>query len=327
MVTKRGSARLPRFVGLGVAASLALGSTAAIAQSAPAAEALFAEGRELMAKGELAAACAKLADSEKLDPAPGTAFNLALCYERSGRTASAWAEYKTAASGYAREGRGEWEARARARVAALEPTLPRLRISLVAPVPAGVVVTRDGRPVLPSELDASLPTDPGRHHVEVTAPGRRAFSRDVDLTTSKLETVNVPPLEADDAKEARPANVAAAWVAPSDDAARPSTSLTPLTIAALSVGGVGLVTGSVTGLMALSKNRESERDCPNDGACASQSGVDANHAARDLGTVSTIGFVAGAALVVGGVVLLVAAPRAGARATAHVRNFGLGGAW
>src|SRR5260370_35084814 len=62
------------------------------------AEALFADGRRPVGAGEYAAACPQFAASQKLDPGVGTSLNLADCYERLGRWASAWAEFRSAAS-------------------------------------------------------------------------------------------------------------------------------------------------------------------------------------------------------------------------------------
>ena len=56
-----------------------------------AAEALFEEGRRLVAAGSFVDACPKFADSQRLDPSPGTLLNLASCYEKLGRSATAWA--------------------------------------------------------------------------------------------------------------------------------------------------------------------------------------------------------------------------------------------
>src|SRR5437764_5986851 len=63
------------------------------------AEALFEDGKRLASAGEYAAACPKFAASQKLDPAVGTALNLADCYEKLGRTACAWAEFRSAEAG------------------------------------------------------------------------------------------------------------------------------------------------------------------------------------------------------------------------------------
>src|SRR5690349_13325346 len=61
-----------------------------------AAEALFNQGVELVASGQLAEGCSKLEASQALDPALGTTLRLADCYDRTGKTASAWALFKEA---------------------------------------------------------------------------------------------------------------------------------------------------------------------------------------------------------------------------------------
>ena len=71
------------------------------------AEALFAEGRRLMSSGDYKTACPKFAASQKLDPGLGTSLNLADCYEKLGKTASAWAEFRDAAAAAHRVGSKE----------------------------------------------------------------------------------------------------------------------------------------------------------------------------------------------------------------------------
>jgi hypothetical protein len=51
------------------------------------AAALFAEGRQLLAAEDYAAACAKLAESQALDPAADTALDLGICYQKASQAA------------------------------------------------------------------------------------------------------------------------------------------------------------------------------------------------------------------------------------------------
>src|SRR5262249_46236771 len=58
-------------------------------EQAAMAEKLFDEARQLMLGHTYDEACAKFAESERLDPAAGTLLNLAVCHEAQGRTATA----------------------------------------------------------------------------------------------------------------------------------------------------------------------------------------------------------------------------------------------
>src|SRR6185436_9458711 len=74
---------------LTLAATPASAETHAAAESA-AAEALFQQAAALMQDGKYREACEKFEGSQELEPALGTQLRLADCYDRAGRTASAW---------------------------------------------------------------------------------------------------------------------------------------------------------------------------------------------------------------------------------------------
>jgi hypothetical protein len=81
-----------RSLPLSVAGALAitLSAGAASADDAPdavRAATLFAEGRQLMAAQDYAAACPKLAESQALDPAADTALDLGICYQKASEQA------------------------------------------------------------------------------------------------------------------------------------------------------------------------------------------------------------------------------------------------
>lgn len=127
-----------------------------------------------MSAGRFVEACTKLEESHQVDPAPGTLLNLADCYERIGRTASAWELFLDVAALAQSAGRVQHETLARARAGALEPKLSRLRVTVNAPS-RGLSVHRDGIVLQPSDWGATFPVDPGQHVIEATAPDKWDF--------------------------------------------------------------------------------------------------------------------------------------------------------
>src|SRR6202043_1677003 len=101
--------------------------------------------------GQNVDACAKFAESKRLAPGLGVTLYLADCYERIGRTASSWAEFRSA-EGLARERNDKRADVARGRAQVLEAMLDRLVVAVAATIPhAGLQVLRDGVPVPPEE--------------------------------------------------------------------------------------------------------------------------------------------------------------------------------
>jgi serine/threonine-protein kinase len=285
---------------LAVACALTPGS--ARAQSATdqaTAEALFREGRKLYDQGHYPEACAKLAESQRLDPAPGTLLNLAGCYEKNGQTASAWATFQSAIAAAHRKGRADWEELARSRVATLEPALSRLTIVVPAP-PEGLTVRRDGAEIGSAVWGTPIPVDPGPHTVEASAPGRQTFRQSVDVAAGGARaTVTVADL-APVVGETR------AGAAENGGGARRTIG-----VVLAGAGLVGLAVGAAFGVVAMSKeNDATSNHCPHQPFCDAQ-GVQLGQDAKSAATVSTVAFAAGAAAVAGGVVLWFTAPGPG----------------
>lgn len=145
------------------------------AQGAPdkaAAESLFEQARGLLREGRTGEACPKLEESQRLDPGVGTLLHLGECYERLGRTASAWATFREAAALAQTSRQPDREKLARQRAAALEVRLVWLRVEVPpeARVP-GLEVRQDGRVLPPERWGVEVPVDPGRHEVVASAPG------------------------------------------------------------------------------------------------------------------------------------------------------------
>src|SRR5579884_1229259 len=160
-----------------------------------AAEALFEDGRTLMAEGKYADACPKFADSQRLDPSPGTLLNLANCWEKLGRAATAWATYKEAASAANAAGRKDYVAAAERHADALASKLAHLTVTVASPVD-GLVVKRDGVVVGHAEWGTPIPVDTGSHAVEASAPGYKAWVSSAEVSQDGAQvTVAVPALE------------------------------------------------------------------------------------------------------------------------------------
>lgn len=317
--------RIRRLSATLLAASLLTAQGRASAQSSDnkaAAEALFVEGRRLMEEGKYRDACAKLESSQKLDPGAGTLMNLAACYEKTGQTASAWVTYKDAATASAVR-HPDWAERARERVAALEPTLSRLTITVAASVP-GLVVERDGHALDAGALGTPLPIDPGDHAIDAKAPGRVAFHTTVTIAASEAsQKILIPSLQEDKRQSSAPGP------------ARAPVSSTQKTVGFV-VGGVGLagmIAGGVFGAMAAGKKSDAQNPafCTSDLARCNSAGKALVDDAKSAATLSTVALIAGGALAATGVVLIVSAPsaREPERATARSLRVGLGasGLW
>lgn len=318
------SSFLPSLAPLAPLALALLVSRSAGAQEVSRAQALFDEGRHLMSEGRFAEACPKLAASQKLDPGAGTLMNLAACYEKNGQLASAWATLREASSAARVSNHPDWELAARTRADQLEPGLPRL--SVIVPREArveGLVIDRDGRELDPAEWDAAIPIDAGVHAIHARAPGRVAWSMEVTIAEAAARTeVKVPQL-ASEPQAAEPV-APASPVTPRDEPrsgappASSGSSQRTLGIVVAGAGAVGLATGAVFGLLAKSTQDESLGYCNAARQCEPR-GLELDRAAGTQADISTVAFVAGGALLLGGAVLYLTASRSPQSASAPLR--------
>ena len=283
-----------------------------------AAETLFVDARKLLAAGKYAEACKGFAESQRLDPGVGTLLNLGVCYEKLGRTASAWSTYREAAAAARAANQSAREKSARRAADTLEPKLPKLTI-VVAGIETNprLEVRRDGAVVPASLWGMSVAIDPGEHLFEASSPGYKPWQSRLVAEAGKPVTVNVPALEPEP-KAARAAVVpvkskgesAAASKQPASDAARASSGLGAQRVAALVVGGAGLIGTAVGGYFAVrAQATYKAANCDPLNFCSEQGIADRNLAfgrARSATYATTGGLVALAA----GVVLWITAPSA-----------------
>ncbi|HEX7664915.1 MAG TPA: PEGA domain-containing protein [Polyangiaceae bacterium] len=265
------------------------------------AEALFDQGRTALEQGRTAEACEKFAASRKIDPAPGTTLNLAGCYAKLGRTASAWGIFTDAEADARRDGDPRRQKEAHDRAAELEPKLARLRIELESKPPS-TRVDVDGETLSATAAESNLPIDPGTHHLKVSAPGYLPTEVTVEIAPGPSEAVQkIPAL-----KLAPPPPIVEP---PPSEKTVPfwsGTRVAAAVSAGIAVAAAGVGTGF--GVVASSKWSDASNGCPANpctNAGARQSGKDAG----TFADVSTGLFVGAGVFAAAAVVLYVVSPR------------------
>src|SRR4051794_31211313 len=198
----RGRGSRDRSVACALAFALAFGTMTIAPRSAHAtdpatAQALFDQGRKLMAQERWSEACPKLEESQRLDPAGGTLLHLALCREHEGRIATAWALYQDALAQAKHDSRKDRAKIAQERIDYLSTRLPRMRVR-VAPASRraeGFALTRDEIAVGAAQWGEALPVDPGAHVLVAKANGRKPWTAHIDVPARAQEVVvDVPEL-------------------------------------------------------------------------------------------------------------------------------------
>lgn len=187
-----------RRASVGIVTALLLSGPAAaraqVAQDPALADALFKTGVEALAKGDYGTACPKFHASMELGPAVATLLNIAKCDLHENKLARAWATYQRAlvlnrdTVGATRQ--RDLDEYTRNAIAALEPRLPRLRITVTPAVP-GLSLRRDGETLPAAVLGEGMPTNPGPHHLEASAPGHHTEVREVVLQEGRTEALDI----------------------------------------------------------------------------------------------------------------------------------------
>ncbi len=260
-------------------------------------------------------ACPKLEESNRIDPAVGTLLYLGECYERTGRTASAWATFREAASLANTSGQADRARVASSRAQEIEPKLSRLSVELAPEVArlSGVVVKRGPQRIEPQLYGVPLPVDPGEYRIEVSAPGYETWSTPISVAAGGASaSVRVPGLvkAADAPAPVGPTAAAAATQeqpqtspASSDAKSQGLTTQQTLGLVSAGVGVVGVGVGTFFGIRAISRNNKAEDHCPKGDLCNDQEGVDLTNRAHKDATIANIGFIAGGVLLATGAVL------------------------
>jgi hypothetical protein len=285
---------------LALVAALGVLARPALAGDEPAARSLFEAGIKLMDQGKVDAACPKFAESLRLSPSVGAELNLARCHAAQGKTASAWHEYRQAATMASEANDAERQGIATKGADELEAKLAKLVVKVAQPV-AGLQVLRDGAAVGEASFGVEIAVDPGEHRIEAMAPGHKDWAQTVQVPAEpKTQTIEIPALEPG-------ASGAGAAGGPGADAGS-NDALWGAGIGLAATGVIAAGIGAVLGGLVLSDASSAQDDptlCPNKQCTAA--GRDQIDGAESKATASSVLIPVGGALAVAGIVVLVIA--------------------
>ena len=301
-----------------------------------AARTLFNEARALMSQKKFDQACPKFEDSMRLDNGIGTRFNLADCWERIGRTASAWSLFLDVAASAKSSAQTDREKVARERAAALESRLSRLTIQVLAK-DADIEVRKNDVIVGRARFGMATPVDPASYVIEARAPKKKSWKTTVAIAARTLSTtITVPELE----KEAAPIESDPLTGGAANGSSAPSTRSNSTEVAADTgrssngqrtvgwvlggAGAVGLGVGVVFAVLTKSADDRAATLCTG-GADGNQCRDDAEKSefesestkANSRATIAYTGFIAGGAALIAGTILVLTS---GSNNSAAARN-------
>ena len=233
-------------------AALLTGSAACAQSGTAAAVALFDEGRAALQRGEVDLACAKFKESNRLDPAIGTAFNLANCEEERGRLATAWVLFRQAAARMKTD--DPRLSIATARISALESRVPRVIFVADERTPPETRVRVDDIELASASFGSPIPLDPGTHQAIIRSPGVPTRTASFILTVGETVTlpVGTPPPTAAPAERSNQALTAGRVLGVQR---REAVLLTG------GVGAAAVLVGVVTGVIGLNAEATGDSGC------------------------------------------------------------------
>lgn len=292
---------------------VALGSVAS-ADNKQRAEALFKDGKKLMAEKRYADACAAFEESHKLDPGIGAQLNIARCYEEWGKLGRAFTTYQ-AAEKAARDANDKRAEDIKKLIADLDSQVPRLTVKLPKDAPKGFQVTMDKKPI--TVLGEAFVVDPGPKTLEwwVGDGPKKQKIVAVERGGESEVTLDVPK-----GTVVKPENGAGDGTGNGngdDKKPTPEKAAVPgraQRIGGIALGGAGVLAIGVSSIMTLSArgkyNDALDMYCNGMKNTCDPQGLAITHDARSTANTATVIFLVGLAAVGGGVALYLLAPSA-----------------
>jgi tetratricopeptide (TPR) repeat protein len=274
------------------------------------AKAAFDEGASLFAAGDFPEAAKAFRRAYEIKPSWRLLYNIGqseAAAKRHGLAMDAFEKYLS-------QGGDDVDEARRLEVAA---EIERLRtivgtVEIVAPDDSQVVIdgVERGATPLPGRLKVATGVE---HQVEIRRGSQVLLSRTISV--GSRENLVIEVIEDDAAAPAVAADTSAG-----DDreelaedraetaAEQPQSALETAGWVTLGVGGAMVITGGVTGLVALSRNKQLVDECNDADGCEPDDYRDVRDTRDAMATTSTVMFALGAAAATAGVIMLVLAP-------------------
>ncbi len=266
----------------------------------------FQAGRRFVEQNNCKEAIPRFLESLRHESSVGARFNLAECSRAVKENANAWNQFKQAQQAAIQKGDNERKEAAGKNIGELDAAVVKLRMTL----PDGLADLRvkiDGHEVLSIDhelLKTGYAVEPGLpHRIDVTATNRAPWTTPAPLKGAPGQELPVIMVDLG-------APLVAEGTGVGDGQRR-----TGLIVGG--VGAVGVVVGTVFGILAIGAKSDAKAACeagggsyPKSCAAGTEGAVDPkNSTAKSDATISTIGFIAGGVLLAGGAVLYFTAPK------------------
>jgi hypothetical protein len=234
--------------------------------SRSAARRLATTGVEAFQRDDYATAVDKLQRAYEIMPVPSIGLWLARALAKQGHLVAASERYLEVGRMSVAQGEAAVQQSAKKDAAveleALLPKIPSIVVSLEGASAQEVTLSLDGAPLASALVGEERPVDPGKHHIEGRR-GQQAVAVDVSVAQSDKKSAflrfDAAATPGGAPVAPGPATFSAGASAPGQRADTPPTSASTRKIlawSALGVGAAGIVTGGITGALAIGKKGE-----------------------------------------------------------------------
>jgi hypothetical protein len=283
-------------------------------------------GDKHFAEGRYAEALESYQGADSIMNVPSTKFAVGKSLEKVGKLIEARNKLLEVTRMPARDNEPAAFVAARSQSAAIAAEIAQ-RIPTIKIEPQGLAdgakfgASVDGQAIPPSIAGLPIRVNPGEHQVQLSGDGITSKIASISVKEREARILRIDIMDADDpaapppvvapADGDAPAEAVSPDEAPADGAE--DEGLSPLVWVGFGVGGAGLIVGTVTGILTLSKASDVGDMCNDDKSrCTPEAEAEAD-SATTTAHISTIGFaLAGAGIAVGVVGLLLSGSSDGA---------------